>query len=162
MFIATGFCNISARYLRFTWPLLLLFFFCPIGIFASDSEIEAEIWSLEEAYISGFRDAAHDKVIPMWHEQFLGWPANRTRPADKQAVVAYLKRYAAVHGTWSFEIKKAGIHIHKDVAITHFILHRTVDSDAGMETRRSTRVTHTWIREGSQWKILGGMSANAR
>ena len=76
---------------------------------------------LEEDYAAGFRDAADDKVIPMWHEHFLGWPAS--------------------------EIEKAGIQIRRDVAITHFILQRTVDSGAGAAVKRSSRVTHTWIRD---------------
>ena len=68
----------------------------------------------------------------------------------------------AVPGTWSFQIEKAGIQIHGDVAITHFILQRTVDFDAGAAVKRSSRVTHTWIREDPQWKIIGGMSAEFR
>ena len=117
---------------------------------------------LEEDYAAGFRDAADDKVIPMWHEHFLGWPASESRPADKQAVVEYLRKHAAVPGTWSFQIEKAGIQSRRDVAITHFILQRTVDSDAGVAVKRSSRVTHTWIRDDPQWKILGGMSAEFR
>jgi hypothetical protein len=109
----------------------------PTGILASDNNIETKIWLLEEDYVAGFRDAADDKVIPMWHEHFLGWLASEARPADKQAVVEYLRKHAAVPGTWSFQIEKAGIQIHRDVAITHFILQHTVDSDAGAAVKRS-------------------------
>ena len=142
--------------------MFLLLFIYPAGILASDNNIETKIWLLEEDYVAGFRDAADDKVIPMWHEHFLGWPASEARPADKQAVVEYLRKHAAVPGTWSFQIEKARIQIHRDVAITHFILQRTVDFDAGAAVKRSSRVTHTWIRDGPQWKILGGMSAEFR
>lgn len=123
------------------------------------AQVEAEIWGLEEAYISYFRDAAHDKVIPLWHDQFLGWPNSEFRPANKKAVVSYLKRVAPLPGNWSFEIERAGIQIYGDVAITHYIIHRTVNSSAGNDYKSSTWVTHTWIREDSHWKIIGGMSA---
>lgn len=120
---------------------------------------EAEIWKLENTYVSCFRDAAHDEIIPMWHDQFLGWPGSEPMPTDKNGVIGFLKKYASIPGGWSFEIEPAGIQIHGDVAITHFIIHSSVNPNTESQYNISTRVTHTWIRESSQWKILGGMSA---
>ena len=82
-------------------------------------------------------------------------------PADKTAVVGFLKRNAAVPGRWSFEIEPKGIRVHGNVAVTHYLIHTTVKnaSGTGIAHKRTTRITHTWIRDDSQWKILGGMSS---
>ena len=88
----------------------------------NELEIEKEIWALEEAYISYHRDAAHEKVIPMWHERFLGWPHSESRPADKDGVVRYLKRNSSVPGAWSFKIEKTGIRVTGNIAIVHYNL----------------------------------------
>lgn len=125
----------------------------------NESREEAEIWALEADYVSCFRDAAHDRVIAMWHDRFLGWPASEARPADKDSVIHYLKRVAPLPGTWSFEIEKAGIRIHGQIAITHFMLHTKAHSASGTSYQRSIRVTHTWIKARSGWQILAGMSA---
>ena len=71
------------------------------------------------------------------------WPASEARPAHKQTAVEYLRKHAAMLGTWSFQKEKAGIQIHGDIAITHFILRRTVDSDAGASVKHSSRGTRT-------------------
>ena len=115
-----------------------------------ESQIEKRIWALEQAYITYHRDAAHEKVIPMWHERFLGWPHSEFRPADKDGVVRYLQRNSSVPGTWSFKIERTGIRITGNIAIVHYNL---------LIGGTTTRVTHTWINENSVWKILGGMSA---
>ncbi len=116
----------------------------------TESHIEKEIWALEQAYISYHRDAAHDKVIPMWHERFLGWPDSEPRPADKDGVVRYFKKNSSVPGTWSFKIERTGIRVTGNIAIVHYNL---------LIGGNKTRVIHTWINEDSGWKILGGMSA---
>lgn len=156
----------TCRRLQLTHWWLLICLLAPVqppcgsALETKDRRVDEEIiWDLEQAYVAGFRDAAHGKVIPMWHKHFLGWPASEVRPADKQAVLAYLKRYASTPGNWTFEIERSGIQIHGDIAITHFILHRRIGYGSSIDTRRSARVTHTWIRENAQWRILGGMSA---
>ena len=110
---------------------------------------EKTIWMLEEAYISNHRDADIEAVIPFWHDSFLGWPDSLSTPADKKAVVEYTKINNKRPGIWTYKIEPKGIRIVGNIAVNHYIL-----SISGT----TTRVTHTWIKEGGQWKILGGMS----
>jgi hypothetical protein len=44
------------------------------------------------------------------------------------------------------------------VAINYYTIHFLKKNDAGEEQKESRRITHTWVRDGSGWKILGGMS----
>lgn len=118
-----------------------------------------QIWALESDYLTFFKNAAHEKVIPMWHEKFLGWPITENTPNDKQAVISYLKKYASAPGNWKFKIERMGIQIFGNVAITHLVHHITFSRSDGSSYTRSTRITHTWINESGEWKILGGMSS---
>lgn len=147
----------------FFFQLLLLAFAMNISTAQADTEdgrqMQNQIWALEEAYVTSFRDADHARVIPMWHDRFLGWPPLEPLPADKAAIVRYLRKHTFKPATWTFEIEKAAIQIHANIAVTHFILHRMIHPDSGFQRRSSSRVTHTWIKENGEWKILAGMSA---
>ena len=145
--------------------VLLVFICVGMHLQASQAGVETDevpavtaIWALEEEYVACFRDATHDKAISMWHDRFLGWPSDEIRPTDKTAVVRYLKRNASKPADWSFKIEKSGIQVHGNVAITHFIIHRTYNPALGTNRTISSRVTHTWVKENLRWKILGGMS----
>ena len=138
---------------RLTWTLLLVSFALTAcsqdtGV-ASDSDIEKEIWALENSYLKNHRDANHDKIASLWHDKFLGWPDNLPQPADKAGVIQYTKQRNAKPGSWNFKIEPKGIQVQGDIVINHYLL-----KIGGT----STRVTHTWVKEDSQWRILGGMS----
>ena len=126
----------------------------------NDKQREAveQIWALEEAYIAYHRDANHKKILPIWHDQFLGWPDDMPQPANKKEVARYTEQKFIYPGSWTFEIERAGIRVLGNVAINHYIMHYSLMP--GGEKTESVRMTHTWIREGSQWRILGGMSNN--
>lgn len=121
-------------------------------------ELEKEIWALEEAYISYFAAANHEAILSMYHERFLGWPSEEKQPADKKAAVRYLEeRYPKpVPGT--FKIEPQGITFLENIALNHYLLHITLKDKKGNELKIVNRMTHTWIKTGEKWTILGGMS----
>jgi len=45
-----------------------------------------------------------------------------------------------------------------DVALTQYTLNVNYSEAAGAAKTRSSRITHTWVKEGDRWKLLGGMS----
>jgi len=123
---------------------------------AMDQEAaEAEIWALEQAYWEYNRDAKYEQIIATWHDQFLGWPEGEPRPVDKQTGARYVRKSYAEPASYSFEIEPAGIRVLGDVVVNHY----TVRLSFKDGKKRSMRITHTWIREKSGWKVLGGMSA---
>ena len=121
-------------------------------------EVEEEIWALEETYLAYHRDANHERILPMWHDRFLGWPDLEPRPADKEAVTRRLERKYPEPASWTFTIERADIRVTGNVAVNFYTAHFLKKDDAGNERKESRRITHTWIRDGSQWTILGGMS----
>ncbi len=121
------------------------------------SAVKEEIWAMEEAYVANVRDAKHDELQPIWHDRFLGWPDPMPLPSNKEDTARYLKERNPRPGAWNFKIERAGIRVLGNVAINHYIIHSSW-MFGGAEQKRATRITHTWIREDSQWRILGGMS----
>lgn len=57
-------------------------------------------------------------------------------------------------------IEKEGIQVLGGVAVTQFIIHISNCEDEAETIRRSSRITHTWVKEGESWKLLGGMSCD--
>ena len=123
------------------------------------STVEEEIWSLEEEYISYFSKANHASILSLYHSQFLGWPNSELHPANKERAAIFLEEKYPEPTQLVFKIKREGIRIVEDVVITHYLLNLSWTDDEGVEQTRESRLTHTWIKENSHWRILGGMSS---
>ena len=121
-------------------------------------KVEEEIWSLEEDYISYFSEANHKAILSLYHSEFLGWPDSETHPAGKKRAEKYLEENYPEPIEVIFQIKREGIRVIGNVAITHYLLISSWVDKGGIEQKRESRLTHTWIKEDSQWKIFGGMS----
>jgi ketosteroid isomerase-like protein len=122
------------------------------------SDFEAHIWALEDAYATAYKNADHESILALLHERFLGWPDSEDLPTAYDQVPGFLQEKYGLPASWGFRIDKMGIRILGDVAITHYALIATANGAEVSEQAQTTRITHTWIREGSDWKILGGMS----
>ena len=145
--------RICTRVIPFFAFLILL----PTPLFAQD-ELEEKIWSLEEDYISYFKEANHQAILSLYHSQVLAWPDSELHPAGKKEAKIYLEENYPEPIEVVFQIHREGIRIIGNVAITHYLLISTWVDEQGVEQKSESRITHTWIKEDSQWKILGGMS----
>lgn len=121
-------------------------------------DLETHIWGLEDAYVTAYKNADHDSILALMHDRFIGWPDSEERPTAYLQVAGFLREKYGTPGTWDFRIDRAGFRIRGDVAITHYILIATVNDAENGSQAQVTRITHTWIREDSGWKILAGMS----
>ena len=143
---------------------LIIFLITPLSPQNEDKQnstwdkIEDEIWFLEEDYISFFREANHKAILSLYHSQFLGWPDSELHPAGKKRAIKFLEENYPEPTQAVFNIKKEAIRVLEGVVITHYLLILSWINDEGVDQTSETRITHTWIKENSQWKIFGGMS----
>jgi len=144
---------------------LLFFFITPLSAQDGEKQVnnkwdkaEEEIWSLEEIYMSYFRDANHEAILSIWHPQILAWPDSEPHPAGKKRAVKFLEDNYPDPIEVAFQIKREGIRILGNIAITHYLLISSWIDEDGIEQKSESRITHTWINENSKWRILGGMS----
>jgi hypothetical protein len=125
-----------------------------------NQEIEKEIWALEEAYISYLFAANHRAMLSMYHDRFLGWPDEVKQPVDKKAISRYLEERYPKPVQVTYKIDRQGITLLNNIVLNHYLVYITWKDESGNEQKGVSRLTHTWIKTGKQWKILGGMSNN--
>ena len=75
------------------------------------SEVEKEIWDLEEFYISCFAKANHEGILSLMHDKFLGWPNSQQQPTDKIAVAQFLNEKYPEPTSIEFKIDRSGIQV---------------------------------------------------
>lgn len=121
---------------------------------------EETIWSLESAYFTCLYRAEYDKVLALVHPRFLAWPDGQARPLDHDGSAAFMRRIVTGPTPCRLEIERAGIEVSAEgtVALTQYVLTARCPAAEGKESVRSSRICHTWVRDGAGWKLLGGMS----
>ncbi len=116
--------------------------------------IEEEIWGLEEKYFASLYKADYAGVLDLTHSQFLGWPGTVAQPIDKAGSALFMKQLIANPTSCTFKIERGGIRVLDEVVLTQYTIH----VNCGDATRQSSRINHTWTKEGDRWKLFGGMS----
>ena len=90
--------------------------------------------------------------------QFLGWPGVLSQPIDKEGSARFMRQLVPTPTPCTFKIERAGIRLMGEVALTQYVIHVNCSDTAGVARAQSSRITHTWLKEGPGWKLLGGMS----
>ena len=146
-------------------PLVILvlvfgFFLTPLATGAEKlrNVMEEKIWKLEEAYFTNLYSANYAGVLALVHSQFLGWPDNLPGPINKEESAQFMKRLIPEPKACTVRIERAGLQKLRHTAITQYTLHINCPQATGTASTSSSRITHTWVLENGQWKLLGGMS----
>ena len=121
---------------------------------------ETKIWKNEEAYIKFLKDGNPEGMMSFWHGDGVGWPMATPQPfGNKEARKAYLENLLAQMTVVSFELQPKALKIFGDVAVVHYFVVWISRDSEGTEEELKTRITHTWMRQAGQWRIIGGMSS---
>ena len=126
------------------------------------NRLEEEIWSLEHSYFSRLYRADHAGVLALVHARFLAWPAGVPQPIGKDESAQFMRQLVPAPTSCNVAIERGGIRLLGNVALTEYTLR--VDcpgpgpSPGGAAVSRTSRITHTWLRDGGRWQLLGGMS----
>ena len=142
---------------------LIIFFSAQAYSTATDKDkrrdkVEEEIWALEEAYFTNLYKADYEGILAIGHSQFLGWPGGLPQPIDREENARFMKQLILQPTSCTIKIERAGIRLVRNVALTQYTLHVDCSETAGVTKISSSRITHTWVKEGASWKLLGGMS----
>lgn len=120
--------------------------------------VQEEIWALEEAYFTNLYKANYEGVLALVHSQFLGWPGSVPQPMDKDESARFMRKLISKPSSCTLRIERTGIRFLNDVVLTQYMLHVHCSNASGAAKTPSSRITHTWVKEGVHWKLLGGMS----
>jgi len=122
---------------------------------------EKQIWKLEKDYWEYVKANDLEKYRALWHEDFVGWPSISSTPLRKDHITDWITGNTSKGVKLrSYSIEQLAVHITGDVAIDHYRVKADWANDKGAAAETNTvRITHTWIRVGDTWQIVGGMSA---
>ena len=142
-----------------TIPILLLL---AATAFAHNSaKDETQVWRLEKAYWEYVKGNDLEKYRALWHENFLGWPFVSSAPVRKDHITDWITANTSKGiKLQSSSIEQLSIQINGDVALDYYRINASWANGGGAEIKTDKfRITHTWIRTGGTWQIIGGMSA---
>ena len=124
------------------------------------SENEQAIWKLEHDYWRHVQDNDLPAYLALWHKDFLGWPFVSAAPVRKDHITDWITSNTSKGLTFkSIELVPAGIQITGDDAVAYYrMTYKWLDKD-GKGASVTIRVIHTWLKDGKDWRIIGGMSA---
>ena len=139
-----------------------LFVALAASAFAQNSvENETQVWQLEKAYWEYVKANDLDKYRALWHENFLGWPFISSAPVRKDHITDWITANTSkgirLH---SYAIEQLAVQVTGEVAVDYYRINATWANGEGAKVRTDRlRITHTWIRTGNTWQIIGGMSS---
>ena len=148
------------------WSIILVFILFPcLQAYSTTTEkgnrrstVEEDIWALEEAYFTNLYKANYEGVLALVHDQFLGWPGAVPQPITKEESARFMKQLVPKPTSCTIRIERAGIRVLGDVALTQYTIHVNCSDTASVTKTQTSRINHTWVKEGARWKLLGGMS----
>ena len=123
------------------------------------SAAENEIWALETAYMTHLKEGNIDGVAAFFHQDFLGWPSHSAEPVGRSEARASVERLLEDLQITGVKLRPQAIHLEGGLAVVHYLVVLTINGEEEVPEAAVFRLTHTWIKERGEWKILGGMSA---
>ena len=119
----------------------------------------AAVWKMEETYWVYRQTNDEAKFRTLWHPKAVGWPANETHPVTPPTLGSLGRGMGQLGRVTSYELTEEAVEVFDNTAITHYRVLFTTEKD-GKRTSHSMRITHTWMKSGTTWQIVGGMSAD--
>src|SRR5450631_2523268 len=126
---------------------------------APASKDEETLWNLERAYWRYVEGNDLSAYSNLWHKDFLGWPSVSAAPVRKDHITDWITAQTSKGLVFKAgEVKPAAIQVTGDVAIVcYWSTLRWLDKDEKSEAG-TFRITHAWLKTGTDWHIIGGMS----
>lgn len=142
-----------------TTAVLLLLANTTIALAQELSAAQNEVWQMEELYWSDLESANLEAYVGLWHKGFLGWPRDRDLPVGKAGIEQSTRKKFAEGRVVHHEILSKGVTVLGNVGVTQYGVRVLRVEASGDSVTYVSRVTHTWLRIGKTWQIIGGMSA---
>jgi ketosteroid isomerase-like protein len=126
---------------------------------SQESESEKTLWNLERGYWQYVQANDLTAYERLWHKDFLGWPSVSAAPVRKDHITDWITSQTAQGLKFqTVEFRPASIQVTGEIGVAcYWMTFKWVDKD-GKGEPRSLRVFHTWVKEGTDWRIISGMS----
>ena len=126
---------------------------------AAESASVARVWQREDDYWRYVAAGDVERYVALWDERFIGWPCGQPHPLRKTNIGDWVRKIRDEHIRVDAHLTPEGAQDFGDVVVVHYRFTR-VDTypDGRVEGQRVERkITHTWMKVGDDWLIIGGM-----
>lgn len=124
------------------------------------SAAQRAVWEREETYWKLVQAADVDGFLDLLDERFIGWPGGAETPVPFADFRPYVRGWFrdVSEAEFRYSLTPHAVAVVGDVGISHYHAHSSYGDEAEV---RESRITHTWRRGGSGWKIIGGMGSRS-
>jgi hypothetical protein len=125
---------------------------------AAASAIE-EVWRREADYWRFVKSGDDESYVKLWHERFIGWPCGAEHPKRKAGIGAWVREVKDKRLKVEVDMTREAAEQFGDTVVVHYRFTR-VDTypDGHVEGKGVvSKITHTWMKTGGEWLIVGGM-----
>jgi hypothetical protein len=125
----------------------------------SESASVSQVWDRETEYWTYVKAGDVENYRTLWHERFIGWPCGSAHPLRKDAIGNWVQEIRDKHIKAAVDLTREGAEDFGDIVVVHYQFSR-VDTfpDGHVEGKGEiSKITHTWMRVGDTWLIIGGM-----
>jgi hypothetical protein len=126
---------------------------------SAESQSVSEVWAREDDYWRFVKAGDVESYMTLWHEKFIGWPCDQDHPMRKSSIGGWVREIRDKKIKVTSVLTREGAEDFGGIVVVHYRFTR-VDAypDGRVEGRgRMSKITHTWMRVGSTWQIVGGM-----
>ena len=125
----------------------------------TDNQSISEVWAREDDYWRYVKAGDVESYVKLWHEKFIGWPCGKDHPVRKAAIGDWVREVRDKRIKVMVSLTREGAEEFNSIVVVHYRFTR-VDTypDGRVEGRaHQSKITHTWMRAGNTWQIIGGM-----
>jgi len=121
---------------------------------------EQALWKLERAYWGYVEGNDLTAYLSLWHKDFIAWPHTSASPIHKDHITDWITSQTSKGLRFKLgEFKPAAIQTIGNTTVLYYrMTYELLDKD-GKGPAYTFRITHTWLKDGKDWRIIGGMSA---
>jgi len=130
----------------------------PVPASAASQNV-AEVWAREDDYSRFAKAGDVESYRTLWHEKFIGWPCDQEHPIQKPAIGGWVRKVRDKKIQVTSVMTREGAEDFGTAVVVHYRV-TEVDTypDGRVEGQGSVyKITHTWMRVGPTWQIIGGM-----
>jgi hypothetical protein len=123
-----------------------------------------EVWSREDEYGRYAEAGDLDAYKSLFHDKFIGWPCDQEHPKPKAGVGRWVRKVRDQHIKVTSDLTREGAEDFGNIVVVHYRV-TEVDTYPDGHTEgegEEFKITHTWMRTGDIWQIIGGMCASLR
>ncbi|MEO8505505.1 MAG: nuclear transport factor 2 family protein [Acidobacteriota bacterium] len=131
----------------------------PAAALPPDSKSVEQVWQREAEYWRSVKAGDVDSYVSLWHDKFIGWPCGEDHPMRKASIGDWVRKVRDKHIAVSLDLTHEGAEDFGNIVVDHYRFTR-VDTypDGKVEGKgKVLKITHTWMKSGDTWLIIGGM-----